>query len=210
MIAIISVFWIALIVFAIIGMLRGWAKEIIATAGIVLALFALKQFGGALFTPVPSAEAVSMTPALEAQLSNEFVVRMVFFLGVAFFAYQTPAAAELWAAKRTGGSGRKFEWLSQGLQQSILGFVIGFVNGWLVVGTVWWYADYLRYPFGEYVIPPGQLDRALTALGYPPLTLHQTTMAMINALPMAVLGDNDIVLPLLVVILFLFVIIVMI
>lgn len=216
MIAIISVFWIALVVFAVIGMLRGWAKEVIATAGIVLALFALKQFGGALFVPLTPQETAQLSsgtvvdPDLFARVSNEFVVRMVFFLGVAFFAYQTPAAAELWVARQTGEDERRFEWLSEGLQQSILGFVIGFLNGWLVVGTVWWYADRLGYPFGEYIIRPNRIDQALGALGYAPNQLQETTMSMITALPMAVLGENDVVLPLLVVILFLFVIIVMI
>jgi hypothetical protein len=221
MIAMVSVFWVMLILFAIIGMLRGWAKEIVATAGIVLALFALNQFGAALFSDSPVNFASSedaddlinpdtLTDEDIAQHANEFMVRMVFFLGVTFFAYQTPAAAALWSSRQGGGeSGRRFELISEGLQQRILGFIIGFVNGWLVVGAVWNYAEELYYPFGRYVIRPEQLE-LVNVLGESGALLQQTTMTMINALPMTVLGKDDLVLPLLVVILFLFVIIVMI
>jgi hypothetical protein len=218
----VSVFWVMLILFAIIGMLRGWAKEIVATAGIVLALFALNQFGAALFTDSPVNFASNQDPDdlinpdiltddQVSQHANEFMVRMAFFLGVTFFAYQTPAAAALWSARQSRGSrGRRFELLSEGLQQRILGFIIGFVNGWLVVGAVWNYAEELYYPFGRYVIRPEQLSQVNLFLEDSGALLQQTTMTMVNALPMTVLGKDDLVLPLLVVILFLFVIIVMI
>ncbi len=204
MISMLSVFWIMLALFATIGMLRGWAKEIIATAGIVLALFALTQFGD-IFPARPEFGADT------TQLQSEFAVRMIFFLGVVFFAYQTPAAAALWEARQgASNSARRFEWLSTGLQQRILGFIIGLINGWLVAGSVWWYAHDLQYPFGEYVIPPSRLNQVMMALGYTDTRLQQTTTSMIDALPLAVLKADSIVLPLLVVILFLFVIVVMI
>ncbi len=205
MIAIVSIFWILLGFFAVIGMLRGWAKEIIATAGIVLALFALKQFGDALFPPMT----VQLSAAeLQARKANEFTVRIGFFLLVVFFAYQTPAAMETWDRQR--GGGRRLAWLNEGLQQRILGFIIGLFNGWLVIGAIWSYADRLGYPFGEYVVQPTDLYKVVTALGYTQTELQETTLSMVNSLPLAVLGQNDIVLPLMVVILFLFVIIVMI
>ena len=34
-------FWVMIVIFGVIGMLRGWTKEIITAAGLVLSLFAL-------------------------------------------------------------------------------------------------------------------------------------------------------------------------
>ena len=39
-----SLIWVFVIIFALVGLQRGWSKEIIALAGITLGLFALHQF----------------------------------------------------------------------------------------------------------------------------------------------------------------------
>ncbi len=44
MIELSALLWVMAIFFAIIGFLRGWTKEIVSTAGIILGLFALFQF----------------------------------------------------------------------------------------------------------------------------------------------------------------------
>ncbi len=36
--------WVMIFLFGIIGFLRGWTKEVVATAGIILALFIAFQF----------------------------------------------------------------------------------------------------------------------------------------------------------------------
>jgi uncharacterized membrane protein required for colicin V production len=212
----VSVFWIFLALFAVIGTLRGWAKEIVATAGIVLALFALQQFGAVLFPGIDTTT-VTDEAVLQAQQTNQFAIQTVFLLTVTFFAYQTPAVAAQWVSRR---GGRFADRLSAGLQQRILGLVVGLINGWLVIGSIWFYAHQLGYPFGEFVIPPPPystpsnltLDQLLVSAGYPEPSLSEMTSALVSSLPLTFLADpnNAILLPLLVVILFLFVIIVMI
>ncbi len=181
MIALSSIFWIMIVFFGLIGMMRGWAKEIIVTAGVVLALFAEEQFGERAFVD-PVTGAHYMDP------QQEFILRAGFFVIVTFFAYQTPGMAN----EFTGG-----KWsskLQKGLQEAILGFIIGMVNGYLIVGSLWWYADQLGYPFPGYVVPPDPFS---------------PSGQLVPHLPPAWLSSG-VLLPMLVVVLFLFVIIVMI
>lgn len=232
MISLVSVFWVLLGFFAIIGLLRGWAKEIIATMGIVLALFALNQFGPALFdesieydidqsqvmnAPLDQRQIVVADPNTLQARSQQFVLQSGFLIIVTFFAYQTPTAVNVWASRRGGRPGR-LAGLDEGLQQRILGLVLGLVNGWLVIGSIWYYAHRLGYPFGEYVIPPPPFATALQPsdwamkivlgqAGYDPTPLVGLTNSLIASLPLNFIGD---LLPLLVVILFLFMLVVLI
>ena len=79
MIEIYSMTWIFIIFFAIIGMIRGWNKEIIALAGIILATFALFQFDsllrGVLLASVP--------------FDQTFFVQVGLFGAIVYFAYHT-------------------------------------------------------------------------------------------------------------------------
>jgi uncharacterized membrane protein required for colicin V production len=40
-----TLFWLMVLFFGIIGSLRGWTREVIATSGLILSLFAINQFG---------------------------------------------------------------------------------------------------------------------------------------------------------------------
>ena len=48
MLELVTLVWLCVAVFAVVGLGRGWTKEIIAMAGITLGLFALHQFDAAL------------------------------------------------------------------------------------------------------------------------------------------------------------------
>ena len=41
MLSLTTAFWVLVILFAIVGMMRGWTKEIVATASVILALFTI-------------------------------------------------------------------------------------------------------------------------------------------------------------------------
>ena len=45
MISLFLLFWMLVVLFAIIGAMRGWSKEVIAMAGLTLSLFAINTFG---------------------------------------------------------------------------------------------------------------------------------------------------------------------
>lgn len=122
-------------IFGVVGGMRGWAKEILVLFSMVLALFLntiIVQF-------VPGVEE---TLAAQAQRSQLFV-RSAFFLLLAFFGYESPAFSSI-----LGGKARR-----ERLQDTLLGIVLGLVNGYLLIGTLWYYMDVAQYPFGGITAP---------------------------------------------------------
>ena len=107
-----TILWVLIIMFAIVGLLRGWTREIVASAGIILALFASWQFDSIILQPLTQ----GATP------QQIFFLYSGILMVLAFFAYQTPGAAaqisssRLWADRRLG------------CQERLLGFVVGGVE----------------------------------------------------------------------------------
>lgn len=138
MVTIEAVAGLLVLIFGIMGAVRGWTKEIIATAGVILALFALNTLRG----PIESFVPPGATPA------QKFGIWAVLFLFVVFFSYQTPAVAKAVSRGKLGVRARA------ALQERILGMVIGLVNGYLVIGTIWYYLQQQGYPFPSLILPP--------------------------------------------------------
>jgi len=130
--------------FAVIGYMRGWTKELIATAGIVLALFTLKQF-----------EALVIDPLTDGRQEPKFYLQATILLLLAFFAYQTPPER-----LARGGAIRNPR---ESLQDGILGALVGAFNGYLLIGSLWWYMDNLEYPLSPFITPvaPGSASANL-------------------------------------------------
>jgi uncharacterized membrane protein required for colicin V production len=131
-------FWACIVVFAIIGALRGWAKELLVTFSVLLALF----IGEVLTRYVPPIrEFFTPPPPLG---SAQFWVRSVLLLILVFFGYQTPNIAKL--------SGPRFA--RERLADSLLGLFLGALNGYLIIGTLWWFLIESNYPFPKYITKP--------------------------------------------------------
>lgn len=178
MIQLSSVLWMMIGVFGIVGFLRGWTKEIVATAGIILALFTSWQFSGVVIQPLTQ----GATP------QQVFYLYTFLLLTITFFAYQTPGTAAKLSEGRMWNSGR------EGLQERLLGLIVGAVNGYLVFGSIWYYLEATGYPFAPYIVAPSP--------GGP-------SAAMVGSLPLIFLVQNNL-LTILVIVLFLFVIVAMI
>ena len=163
--------------FAYVGWLRGWTKELIALSGIVLSLFALSEFDTlirqTLFGDLPPGQV--------------FYIQSAIFVAIVFFAYQTRALGG-------GSSGRGSRRDSRDeLQTKALGAIVGFTNGYLISGTIWYFLDIANYPLGGLVIAPRP--------GSP-------SAALLDNLPLYVLAGGDgSLLSLLVVILFVIVLV---
>lgn len=177
MIQLATVLYGAIALFAIVGFSRGWTKEVIALTGIMLALFSLEQFRDVFLKRLTAG----------AEPAQEFYLKAAILLVITFFAYQTPARFQK-------GTKSKKKMREGGLQESLLGALIGGVNGYLVFGSLWYYMRQLGYPLSPNIAAP---------------YVSTASDAMQLELPLdLLLVDN--LLALLVVVLFLFVIVVLI
>lgn len=135
MISLVVVFWMYVILFAVIGAMRGWAKEILVTFGIVLSLF--------LITVLETYVSVVITTIATSGGRPQFWMRTTILVLLVFFSYQTPNIRAI--------AGARFA--RERLQDTLLGFMLGGVNGFLVVGTIWYFLNDANYPF-PIIIPP--------------------------------------------------------
>lgn len=135
MVSLTFMFWMFVILFGIIGAMRGWAKELLVAFSMILALAFMRLLE-------------SNVPFIKAMVENQadsaiFWMRVIIVLVLVFFGYQTVALPRF-ATKAA----------REKLQDGLLGFVFGAFNGYLVIGTLWFYLDQAGYPFQNYIMPP--------------------------------------------------------
>lgn len=191
MISLSTVFWIMVIFLALIGSMRGWTKEVVATSGLVLSLFAINQFG-AYLTGLVSGGTVDT----ELARRQAFYWFTIVHLLIAFFSYQGPAFAGARLADRLR--------IRDNLQDKFMGFLVGGVNGYLIVGSILAFLEFqLQGPANWVRLPPG------VQYPFPPETIVRASQldSLMTNLPFPFLAPY---LPFLVVIVFLFVLVVMI
>lgn len=126
-----TVFFMIVAVFVFIGSMRGWVKEILVTFSVILALF-VEQVLTEMVGPV-----AQIWNNLD--LMSQFWIRTVVFVLLVIFGYASPALAESIGAKVA----------RERLQDILLGFFIGLLNGLLIVGTLWFFLDQARYGVPE-------------------------------------------------------------
>lgn len=133
MMSLVYVFWMYVVVFALIGWLRGWAKELLVSFSVILALtfihvvYRYLPVGGLLNTP-----------------TTDFWFRTIVLGVVVFFGYQTVISVPRLASKA----------LRERFQDSLFGIVLGGFNGYLIAGSLLYFLDKANYPFPEVVSPP--------------------------------------------------------
>ncbi len=137
MIELSSFLWFNIALFGVIGYMRGFSKEFVALAGIILALFVLVEF-----------ESFFDTLGRGSGSEQVFYVKALFLLVVTFFAYETPPGRVV-PTKRRGGRDNRDAW-----QNRILGVLLGGFNAYLVVGSLWYFMDQLSYPLSPSVTTP--------------------------------------------------------
>jgi hypothetical protein len=151
MIQLSSLMWTCAIFFAFVGFLRGWNRELVATAGIVLALFTVFQVD-------PILRGIFFVSLPREQL---FLLELVFFLAVVFVIYQS---RELSGGARRGGADDNW-------QTGILGGIVGFLNGYLISGSLWYLLDINEYPFSQFVTAPGVASPSAQSINSIPLVI---------------------------------------
>ncbi len=121
------VFWMFVFLFAIVGAMRGWAKEVLVTFSVILAIFIITVLE-------------SYAPFIKDILANspKFWFRTGVIAALVFFGYQTPNFP------RFAGSGR---FARERLQDALLGIFLGAINGYMIWGSLWLYLSQAGYPF---------------------------------------------------------------
>ncbi|MCF6277532.1 MAG: CvpA family protein [Anaerolineales bacterium] len=134
MVSLIFIFWMYVLMFAVIGAMRGWAKELLVSFSVILALalnYLLKKY-------------VPMVQGLNTNESSLFWIRAWITIALVFFGYQTVSSIAHLASKA-----RK-----EKLQDALFGGVMGGVNGYLVIGTLWYYLNDTGYEMTKYIEAP--------------------------------------------------------
>ena len=153
MVSLIVIFWMFVILFAIIGAARGWARELLVTFSVVLALF--------LIFVLETNIGLVRRLVVEGEPTNRFWFRAVILILLVFFGYQTPNIRAI--------AGPRFA--RERIQDVLLGLIIGALNGYLAVGSVWFFLHQAGYPFPNYFAAaptPAQADAITRMIGWMP------------------------------------------
>jgi len=143
-----TVFWAFVALFGLVGALRGWAKEIMVVASVLLALFVQQVVGHYVLGPtnpyLPMLVDVSdqvLAPPIYTR--TQFWVCTALLLMLTFFGYSGPTLA--------GRLGSKMA--RERLQDILLGFFLGLINGYMIVSTVWFFLSKSGYVIGGISVP---------------------------------------------------------
>lgn len=132
----IEVLWASLLIFfAIIGYVRGFPKEMGVTTMVLLAMFILVRFGDLLTRWVDRALRLIGMGFIGTPNEDLFKFNVYFFflLFIVYISYEGETLA-------FSGTTPK------GLAGRLLNLGAGVLNGYLVVGTIWYYLDAFNYP----------------------------------------------------------------
>ncbi|MBE0685640.1 MAG: hypothetical protein IH585_06535 [Anaerolineaceae bacterium] len=136
MISLDVIFWMYVCLFALIGAMRGWARELLVSFSVILSLFVLSVLER--FVPFVRDNLMVNNP------DSFFWLRSILLMSLVFFGYQTPKFPKL------ASSGR---FIREKFQDVLLGLFLGAVNGYLIFGSLWFFLDEASYPF-SFIIQP--------------------------------------------------------
>lgn len=134
MMSIVYIFWMYVILFSIIGAMRGWVKELMVVFSVVLALttnHVLRKY-------------IPLVEALQADSTSLFWIRSLVLVTLVYFGYQTVVSIARLAARAT----------RERLQDTLFGIFVGAINGYLISGTLLYYMHEARYPFPDIISEP--------------------------------------------------------
>ncbi len=144
-----TVFLGLIIMFGIVGALRGWAKELLVSFSVILARFT--ELVMVVYIPVVNTALQALDP------ETWFYVRVATFIIIVSFGYATTVISTA-----LGSRARK-----EKLQDTLLGFFLGAINGYLIAGMLWGFVHHLGY--GIWGITAPVSEAALGLLEYLPL-----------------------------------------
>ena len=152
--SIVYLFWMYVILFALVGWMRGWAKELLVSFSVILAL----ALNHVIRKYIPIARDLAETDV------SLFWVRTIVLLVLVYFGYQTVINIPHLAARAR----------SERLQDTLFGAFLGGINGYLVAGSILYYMHLADYPFPDVISKPAEPNLVATVnqmMQYMPPTL---------------------------------------
>ena len=134
MMSIVYVFWMYVILFAVIGAMRGWVKELLVVFSVILALttnHVMKKY-------------IPLVSALPDESTSLFWIRTLVLITLVYFGYQTVISVQRLAARAT----------RERLQDTLFGIFVGAINGFLIAGTMLFYLNQAHYPYPKVISAP--------------------------------------------------------
>jgi uncharacterized membrane protein required for colicin V production len=134
MMSIVYVFWMYVALFAVIGAMRGWVKELLVVFSVVLALttnHVLRKY-------------IPLVEALPPESTSLFWIRSMIVVTLVFFGYQTVVNIARLASRA----------VRERLQDTLFGIFMGAINGYLIAGTILFYMNEAQYPFPDIISAP--------------------------------------------------------
>ena len=157
MMSIVNLFWMCVFLFAVIGAMRGWAKELMVSFSVVTALavnLLLEKY-------IPLVrDLVDPNQPTQDALTAQFWIRTLILVALVYFGYQTVSISRF-ASKA----------VRERLQDAMFGAVLGGFNGYLIAGSILYYNHVAGYPFPKIIIPaqdPTIANAIATMMGYMP------------------------------------------
>lgn len=142
-----TVFWGLVLLFGLMGALRGWAKEMMVASSVLLALFIQQVVGQYVLGPgnpyVPVLLSIPGSTGPEMYTKTQFYVCSGLLLVLTFFGYAGPRLVA-----RVGARVAR-----ERLQDALLGFFLGLLNGYLIIGMLWFYLAKSAYVVGGITAP---------------------------------------------------------
>lgn len=133
MVSLTFIFWMYVVLFGVIGAMRGWARELLVSFSVILALTFITLL----------TKYISFVGDLVLSNANfSFWLRTIIVIVLVFFGYQTPNIPRF-AAKMT----------REKLQDTLLGIFLGALNGYLIAGSIWRFMHEAGYPFATISAP---------------------------------------------------------
>jgi uncharacterized membrane protein required for colicin V production len=136
MMSIVYLFWMYVILFGLVGWMRGWAKELLVAFSVILAL----ALNHVVHKYIPIARGL---PENDVSL---FWVRTIILLVLVYFGYQTVISIPHLASKAA----------RERLQDTLFGAFLGAINGYLVAGSILYYMHVAEYPFENVISMPAE------------------------------------------------------
>lgn len=156
-----TMFWAMVLMFGMIGALRGWVRELLVTLAIVSAYF-LRWL---LLNIVPF-----VREYLAARSPAElFFIFSALFVIMAIFGYAGPAISPYLAGKAR----------REKIQDLLLGSVIGAANGYFLIGTIWGFLAAANYGIWGIQAPPEHSAAANLVANLLPLVWINDTLVLI-------------------------------